>query len=217
MEDSLKRYWQIRFKEVKRTLEANNFDVFIADDVKAVHDIVLKEIIPPLKPKTISWGGSVTFTDSGLYEKLKQSKEMRVLDTYNKKLSDTEKYELRRQALLTDLFIMGTNALTDTGKLVNLDMIGNRVAALTFGPRHVITLIGRNKIVPDVAAAILRIKSLSAPANTVRLGMKNPCLKTGYCEECQSKFRICNSWTITEKSFPKGRIKIVLINENLGL
>lgn len=217
MDDSLKKYWQVRLKGVKKTLEENNFDVFIANDRSAVNEIVLQEIIPALKPKTISWGGSITFTDIGLYDILKVSREMKVLDTFNKKLSAADKTELRRQALLTDLFITGSNALTDTGKLVNLDMIGNRVAALTFGPKNVIILVGRNKIIADVDEAILRIKTFAAPANVARLGMKTPCLKTGYCEECQSKFRICNHWTITEKSFPKGRIKIVLINEDLGL
>lgn len=217
MDDPKRKYWQTRLKEVKRTLDDNNFDTYIADDVSAVHDIVLKDIIPALKPKTVSWGGSITFTGSGLYDKLRKSREMKVLDTFNKKLSDADKLELKRQALLTDLFITGTNALTDTGKLVNLDMIGNRVAALTFGPKNVIVLIGRNKIIADVDEAILRIKNMAAPANVSRLGMKNPCLKSGYCEECQSKTRICNYWTITEKSFPKGRIKVVLINEDLGL
>jgi len=217
MSDSLTKYWQVRLKEVKKTLEENNFDVFIADDRTAANDIVLKEIIPALKPKSVSWGGSVTFIDIGLYDTLKVSREMKVLDIHHKKLSDADKTELRRQALLTDLFITGSNALTDTGKLVNLDMIGNRVAALTFGPKNVIVLVGRNKIIADVDEAILRIKNLAAPANVARLGLKNPCLKTGYCEECKSKFRICNNWTITEKSFPKGRIKIVLINEDLGL
>ncbi len=217
MDDPRKKYWQVRLKEVKKTLEENNFDVYIAENSSAVHDIVLKDIMPPLKPRTISWGGSITFTDIGLYDRLKESREMKVLDTFNKKLSDADKLELRRQALLTDLFITGTNAVTDTGKLVNLDMIGNRVAALTFGPKNVIILVGRNKIIADVDEAILRIKNLAAPANVSRLGMKNPCLKTGYCEECQSKFRICNHWTITEKSYPKGRIKVVLINEDLGL
>lgn len=217
MEDSQKKYWQVRLKEIKKTLEENNFDVYIADDGAAAHNIVLKDIIPGLKPRTVSWGGSSTFTDIGLYDEIKNSREIKVLDTYDKNLSDADKLELRRQALLTDLFFMGSNALTDTGKLINLDMIGNRVAALTFGPKNVVVLIGRNKIIADVDEAILRIKGFAAPANVSRLGMKNPCLKTGYCEECQSKTRICNYWTITEKSYPKGRIKIVLINEILGL
>ena len=159
----------------------------------------------------------MTFTATGLYDALKKVKGMKVLDPYDKTLSREESIECRRQSLLVDLFITGTNAITEMGILVNLDMIGNRVAALTFGPKSVIVLAGRNKIVPDLEEAMVRVKNIAAPANTMRLGMKTPCAKTSYCEECKSKDRICNSWAITEKSFPKGRIKIVLINEDLGL
>jgi hypothetical protein len=124
--------------------------------------------------------------------------------------------ERRRQALLVDLFITGSNAVTETGQLVNLDMFGNRVGAITFGPKHVVVLVGRNKIVTDVDEAMLRIKNYVAPVNTMRLKKKTPCRKTSYCEECNSPDRICNTWTITEKSFPKGRVKVLLINEDMG-
>jgi hypothetical protein len=117
---------------------------------------------------------------------------------------------------LTDLFITGTNAVTETGQLVNLDMIGNRIAALTFGPKQVLLFIGRNKIVADRAAAIERVKNYAAPVNVMRLEKKSPCGQTGRCENCSSPDRICNTWTITEKSFPKHRVKIVLINEEMG-
>ena len=100
---------------------------------------------------------------------------------------------------------------------MNLDMTGNRVAAITFGPKNVIILVGRNKIVPDDEEASYRIKDYAAPANAMRLDKKTPCVKTSYCEDCKSPDRVCNTWTITEKSFPKGRIKIVLINDVLGL
>jgi len=96
-------------------------------------------------------------------------------------------------------------------------MQGNRVAGITFGPRNVIILAGRNKVVPDIEDAMMRVKNYVAPANAMRLNMKTPCVKTSICEECRSPDRICNTWTITEKSLPKARIKIVLINENLGL
>jgi len=81
----------------------------------------------------------------------------------------------------------------------------------------VVVVVGRNKIVPDLEEAMLRIKNYAAPANTVRLDKKTPCVKTSYCEECKSPDRICNTWTITEKSFPKGRVKVILINEDWGL
>jgi hypothetical protein len=114
------------------------------------------------------------------------------------------------------MFFTGTNALLETGVLVNLDMVGNRVAALTFGPRRVVVLAGRNKIVPDLEAAERRIKEYAAPINAVRLAKRTPCVKTFRCHDCRSPDRICNTWTITEKSFPKARITVVLINQDLG-
>ena len=143
--------------------------------------------------------------------------ELEVLDTFDKKISSEEMIERRRKALLVDLFITGTNAITETGQLVNLDMIGNRIGALTFGPKWVIVLVGRNKLAADLDEAMFRVKNFVAPVNSMRLDKKTPCVKTSYCQECKSPDRICNTWTITEKAFPKGRVKIVLINEDLGL
>jgi L-lactate utilization protein LutB len=217
MDSPIDKYWQIRLADVKDMLESNNFEVYLADNAAAAKKMVLEEIIPKTGAKSISWGGSLTFNATGLYDALKKMKGMKSLDAYDKTITREEALERRRQSLLVDLFITGTNAVTETGMLVNLDMIGNRVAALTFGPKSVIVLAGRNKIVPDLEEAMMRVKNFAAPANVMRLGMKTPCAKTSYCEECKSKDRICNSWAITEKSFPKGRIKIVLINEDLGL
>ena len=107
--------------------------------------------------------------------------------------------------------------MTEDGRLVNLDMIGNRVAALTFGPLHVVVLVGVNKLVADLDDAMWRVKEFAAPANAMRLDMKTPCARTSVCEQCKSPQRICNTWTITDKSFPKGRVKVVLINQVLGL
>ena len=176
-----------------------------------------KRLFPGTGARSISWGGSATFVETGLYQELKDYPGLEVLDTYEKGINPAEMHERRRRALLVDLFITGTNAVTETGKLVNLDMIGNRVAGLTFGPGNVIVLAGRNKVVPDIEDAMLRIKNYAAPTNSMRLDKKTPCAKSSVCEECRSIDRICNTWTITEKSFPKGRIKVVLINEDLGL
>jgi len=218
MDKPIDNYWRLRLADLKVALESNNFDVYLADDCRAACSIVLDDIIPKLNAKSVSWGGSVTFqVATGLYAQLKDSPHLKVLDTYDKDISDGQKMELRRQALLADLFITGTNAVTEGGQLVNLDMIGNRIGALTFGPRWVILLIGRNKLVANLDEAMYRVKNYAAPTNAMRLDKKTPCVKTSFCEECKSPDRICNTWTITEKSFPKGRIKIVLINEDLGL
>jgi len=217
MEKPIENFWDLRLKEVKAALESNNFEVFIAENVNEAKEIVEKDIIPKINPKSISWGGSMTFASTGLYEALKDDSAYNILDTYDKSLTPEEMVERRRQSFLVDLFIAGTNAVTETGMLVNLDMIGNRICAITFGAKNVIILVGRNKIVPDLDEAMFRIKNYVAPANAMRLDKNTPCAKTGYCEDCKSPDRICNTWTVTEKSFPKGRVRVVLINEDLGL
>ena len=216
MDKPIENYWKIRLEDLKESLEENNFEVFLANSSNDAKSIVLEEILPKVNAKTVSWGGSTTFIETGLYDDIKNSPELEVLDVYDKNLSDEEKNSLRRKALLVDLFITGTNAVTETGSLVNLDMYGNRVAAITFGPKYVVILVGRNKIVTDLEDAMFRIKNYAAPVNSMRLDKKTPCIKTSFCEECKSPDRICNTWIITEKSFPKGRIKIVLINKDLG-
>ena len=217
METPIAHYWERRLTDLKEALEGNNFEVYVSETAQDASRLVREKIIPKTGAKSVSWGGSMTFMATGLYDILKQNPELEVLDTFDKSLAPEESLELRRKSLLVDLFITGTNAVTETGELVNLDMIGNRVAGITFGPKQVIVLVGRNKVVPDLESAMERIKSYAAPVNAMRLDKKTPCVKTAWCEECKSPDRICNNWTITQKSFPKGRIKVVLINEEVGL
>jgi hypothetical protein len=216
MDNPINAYWEIRLQQLKKALEANNFDVYLAANKDLAKKMAYDTIIPAMAPKTISWGGSLTFVGTRLYEALKKDPRYTVLDTYDKSLSPEQSMQRRRESLSVDLFITGTNAVTENGQLINLDMIGNRVAALTFGPKHVLIFIGRNKLVADTQAANARIKNYAAPVNVLRLDKKSPCGKTGHCENCSSPDRICNTWTITEKSFPKHRVKVVLINESIG-
>ena len=217
MDKPIANYWEKRLTDLKTALESNNFEVFLADNKEEASKIVQENIMPPLNAKTVSWGGSMTFIATGLYQQLKDNPNLEVLDNFDKNISEEEMLERRRQSLLVDLYITGTNAVTETGQLVNLDMIGNRIGGLTFGPKGVIILVGRNKITADLEEAMSRVKNYVAPINSMRLDKKTPCVITSYCEECKSPDRICNTWTITEKSFPKGRVKVVLINEDLGL
>lgn len=216
MSDPIRSYWTLRLAETREALAANNFDAYVADSLAEANELVLKTLHPALKPRSVSFGGSVTIGAGGLYAAYKAMPDIELLDTVDHSLTFEQKYEIRRRALLVDLFLMSSNAVTEDGMLVNLDMFGNRVAALTFGPRNVVVVAGRNKIVPDVENAMTRIKNYAAPVNTARLKMKTPCVKTGRCMDCKSPQRICNSWTITEKCFPEGRIKVVLVNEDLG-
>ena len=183
---------------------------------KTVNTWDFEEIIPGMDVKTVSYGGSMTFMDSGVFDAVKTHSTLEFIDPWESGISPEESMERRRKALSVDLFITGTNAVTETGQLINLDATGNRVAALTFGPKHVMLFIGRNKIVPNLDEAMYRVKNYVAPVNAMRLDRKTPCVKTSYCEECRSPERICNTWTITEKSYPKGRTKVMLINESMG-
>jgi L-lactate utilization protein LutB len=217
MDRPIEHFWQNRLAEVKISLEGNNFEVFLADNAAMAQTIVLEEILPSTGARRVSWGGSMSFVTAGLYDLLKGRSDLEVIDTFDKTVTPEQIIERRRQALLVDLFFTGSNAITEQGTLVNLDMIGNRVAAITFGPKHVVILAGRNKIAPDLEAAMYLVKNQTAPINAMRLDKRTPCVKTSYCEDCKSPDRICNHWSITEKSFPKGRIKVILINEILGI
>ncbi|NTV38256.1 MAG: LUD domain-containing protein [Anaerolineales bacterium] len=188
-----------------------------ADDAAMAQRMVLEDILPATGARSISWGGSMTFVNTGLYELLKKRSDLEVLDTFDKTVTPEQMLERRRQALLVDLFFTGSNAITEQGVLVNLDMIGNRVGAITFGPKNVVILAGRNKIVSDLEEAMFMVKNQTAPINAMRLDKRTPCVKTSFCEDCKSPDRICNHWTITEKSFPKGRVKVVLVNAVLGI
>jgi len=216
MDKPIEHYWQLRMEHLQTVLEKNNFEVHLAARSEDAARIVTESILPAVKPASMSWGGSRTFVECGLYKQLRGMAEIDVIDTYDTSLSDSDKMEQRRRALLVDLFFTSTNAVTESGHLVNLDMIGNRIAGLTFGPRFVVVLAGRNKIVPDLEAAWDRIKNYAAPVNTMRLEKKTPCQATSFCQDCSSPDRICNTWTITEKAYPQKRVKIILINEDLG-
>ncbi|MFO7749767.1 MAG: lactate utilization protein [Desulfobacteraceae bacterium] len=216
MKNPMENYWNLKLERVKEKLAKNNFDPYIAESAEQAKDIVLSEIVPPLDVKTVSWGGSMTYVATGLFHALKDDENFEVLNTFDRSLSPEDSIELRRKSLLVDLFVTGTNGVTEEGQLVNLDMIGNRVCGITFGPKNVVILVGRNKICSDIEEAMVRIKDYAAPVNAMNLDKKTPCLEKGFCHDCSSPDRICNTWTITEKSFPKNRVKVVLINEDLG-
>ena len=213
----IEAYHARRLEDVAEALRGNHFDAHVVADVDAARDLVLSRIVPETMPETVSFGGSMTLVATGLPASLAAMPGLSVLDTMDKFIAPAAMYERRRQALLVDLFLTGTNAVTEDGVLVNLDMIGNRACAIAFGPRKVVVLVGRNKIVPDLSTAIRRVKDYAAPTNALRLGKKTPCAATSRCADCGSPDRICNVWTITEKSYPRQRISVVCINQDLGL
>ena len=160
--------------------------------------------------------GSGTATDMGLWEDIKNLPNVKLIDPYEPGIAPEKGLERRRQGLTADVMVASSNAITLDGKLVNLDGMGNRVAAITFGPKKVILLVGMNKVVSDLESAMARVKHRAATINNIRYGLKNPCVETGLCSDCKTPQRICNAWGIIEGHMIQNRIHVKLIGENLG-
>jgi hypothetical protein len=160
--------------------------------------------------------GSMTSVGMGLWEAIADLPGVTLLDPYQPELSPDEAMAIRRQGMIADVMIASTNAITLDGVLVNLDGMGNRVAAMAFGPKQVILVVGMNKVAPDLESAVARVKHYAAPINNIRLGYKNPCVETGLCADCRTPGRICNLWSTIEGHMIKDRIHVKLVGENLG-
>ncbi|MCL5405297.1 MAG: lactate utilization protein [Deltaproteobacteria bacterium] len=160
--------------------------------------------------------GSITTTGIGLWKRLADRPKVKVIDPYLHGLAREESFQLRRQGLGADIMISSCNAITLDGRLISLDGLGNRVAAMMFGPEKVILVVGMNKVCADLDSAISRVKHYAAPLNAIRLGVETACTHDGLCRDCRSPQRICNMWTIMEGHQLQGRIHVKLVGENLG-
>lgn len=171
------------------------------------------ELIP--ESDVVSWGGSESLNEIGLIDAVKKTNK--VIDRATA-ASMEEKQELMRQALLCDTYLMSSNAVSQDGQLVNIDGNGNRCAALIYGPKKVVMVVGMNKVAADLDAAMSRARNTAAPANVQHFpGLKTPCSVTGVCANCMSHETICCQFVITRYSRVPNRIKIILVGESLGL
>jgi hypothetical protein len=157
----------------------------------------------------------MTLTTIGMQNLLKEQ-GYAVIDRSTAKNAE-EKSKLMHQALLCDTFLMSANAVTEDGQLFNIDMTGNRVAPMIYGPKSVIVIAGMNKVVKTLEDAVSRTRNYVAPANRQRVPGKTPCAVTGLCSDCISADCLCSYMVTTRVSFPEGRIKVILVGENLGI
>ena len=189
----------------------------MAGSYTADADRARDEVVEMIRPgATVFRCGSMTTVGMGLWEAIAALPEVNLIDPYHPELSPEESLELRRQGMMADIMIASTNAITLDGKLVNLDGMGNRVAAMAFGPKKVILVVGMNKVAPDLESAVARVKHYAAPVNNIRFGLKNPCVETGLCSDCKTPQRICNMWSTIEGHMIKDRIHVKLVGEDLG-
>lgn len=213
---------EIMLEEVVLALNKNGFGAHVAHDADEALDLAI-DIIERESPDRVTLGSSLSLRTTGIYNLLKNSPSIRLVDTADiiRGLVENPKDEaLLKQihlSMTSDLFFCGANAIIANGQLVNLDQVGNRISSLIFGPKRVVVVAGRNKIVPDLTSAVSRIKNISAPLNAKRLKYDVPCVAAGKCMNCDKPQRICNTWAITEKCMPKGRVTVILVDVNLGL
>ena len=197
-------------KSIIKELEKRNMEGYFCESSEEAVKTVLS-LLPD--NATISWGGSETIKECGLMDAIKAG-NYNLLD--RAAVSPEEYREFYSKVVMADAFLMSSNAITENGELVNIDGAANRLACLLHGPQNVFVIVGMNKLVCDVPAAVGRIRNVACPANTLRLNRKTPCSVTGKCGDCYSQDSICSQIVITRRSTQPKRIKVILVAENLG-
>lgn len=209
--EAKKKYYRVNAEQVIKNFQKRNIEGYYCSTAEEAADKAL-ELIE--EGSTVSWGGSMTLQQIGILEKLKETK-LELLNRDNAKNAE-EKAEIQFKAFNCDYFLMSSNAITQDGKLVNIDGNGNRIAALIYGPRNVIIIAGMNKVTKDEDSAMKRVRNYAAPTNAIRLEQATPCTKTGNCHQCLVEDCICCQLLVTRKSSHDNRIKVILVGEELG-
>ncbi len=210
---------------VAENLRKNRMEAYVVADRQAAYDKV-KSLLTP--GETVSVGGAKTLDECGILSLLR-SGDYNFLDRYAEGLSKEQVGELFRDCFKADTYLCSSNAVTEDGVLYNVDGNSNRVTALAFGPKSVILVVGKNKIVKDLDEAVYRVKTVAAPLNAIRLNCKTPCAKLGHCisldtmehpqmaDGCKTTARICCNYLVSGLQRVPGRIKVILVDEELGM
>ncbi len=198
-------------EKVIKGFESRNMSGYYAETKEEALKKAL-ELIP--EGATVGWGGSVSVNEIGL-------KDAIINGNYNALVRENcktpeEKEKLQREIFFSDYFLSSSNAITEDGILVNIDGNANRIAAIAYGPAHVLMIVGMNKVARDLDAAISRARNVAAPINAQRFPLSTPCKKTGVCADCKSIDSICCEFLITRFSRHTGRIHIILVGDELG-
>ena len=194
-----------------KNLKRRHYDAYYCQQASDILNKV-RELIP--ERSSVSWGGSMSIRDTGVTQMLKEG-NYQVFDRDDVTTAE-DKLRIYRKAFECDYYLASVNAMSEDGLLVNIDGNGNRVAAITWGPTHVILVVGLNKVCQDLDAAVKRARSEAAPVNMARFGLNTPCQTDGTCHNCLSADSICNYVSIQRMSHPAGRHIVILTDENVG-
>lgn len=202
---------QMLGEKVVKALETRNIEAFYAESKEEALKKAL-ELIP--EGSNVAWGGSMSIEEIGLKKAICEG-------NYNELNRDNAKTPEEKRAIElatydVDYFLTSANAVSEDGVIVNIDGNSNRVSAIAYGPKHVLMIVGMNKIVKDAENALSRARNEAAPINAQRFNIDTPCKKTGACFDCLSPTSICCQFLITRRSMHAGRIKVILVNEELG-
>lgn len=211
MTEMQKKYYAKRGAVLVNNLKNRHFDAYYCETKEEALQMALS-LIP--EGDTVGWGGSMSCQQIGLIDAIRAG-NYKALDR-DACATAEEREALMRQALLSDTFLTSANALSIDGQMVNIDGHGNRVAAIVYGPKQVIVVAGMNKVEDSLDAAINRARTIAAPMNQQRFGHPNPCGATGVCGDCKRETCICNHILVTRHCRPVGKIKFVLVGEDLG-
>ena len=191
-------------------LRAHGFDAYTVKTKEEACALALTFIG---KTESVTWGGSATIAEIGLTDALKGGGYL----AYDREsVPPSERNAFARAHYFSDWYLMSANGVSATGELFNIDGNGNRVASLVFGPKNVLVVVGKNKITPDVESAVLRARTVAAPRNAQRFPIGTPCKTTGACADCLSPDTICAQMLRTRVCKPRGRIRVILVDETLG-
>jgi hypothetical protein len=212
MDQFVKAHQKIIVDTTVESLKKHGFEArFCATRQEAVQAIM--ELAQDAK--TVGIAGTHTVRALGVGPMLAESGKT-LYDHWQHKVGTPEELQCRRNQMDADLFLASVNALTMTGEIVNRDGCGNRTNSMTFGPRQVVLVAGRNKIVPDLDSAIARIEEVAAPIRAMSLNRKTPCVSTGYCMDCDSPERICRVTSIIHRQPMFTKIAVLILDEELG-
>lgn len=211
METAKKLYYSKRGEVLVKNLKKRHFEAVYCDTKEEALQQALSWIP---EGSTVGWGGATSAQQIGLMAALNAG-NYQTLDRDTCKTAE-ERDQMAKACLTANVFVTGANALSLDGQMVNIDGTGNRVAATAFGPDSVVVIAGMNKVTDDLDSAITRARTVAAPINQQRFGLNNPCTVTGTCADCKSETCICNHIVVTRHCRPVGRIKFILVGEELG-